>query len=730
MLNEDQINDLLDQWEDHAAKNPTASPAAFVASVCVGEPKEIANELLDKIEKLQRIMPLVARMGDREHSDGVSDIEPALEIAVGSEPFPGYVLNRKIAAGGYGEVWEATGPGDFTIAMKFVRLTGRGKVEQEALRIAKRARHPNLVVTHGAWILSGYLIIAMELADNTLFDEFEAVRSAGGQGIPREDLLRHMADAAAGIDYLNDPPEGLTGIQHRDIKPQNLLVVGGRTKVADFGIARIVQGQATGHTGAMTIAYAAPEFFEGKTTNRSDQYCLAVTYCYLLIGKLPFRGTDAEVMHGHLHMPPDLSGLPRTDRAVVRRAMAKKPEERWPSSDAFVSALINANPADAMVFRHVWTKKHALIASGCGLAVAIAYGSFYFARTSPGQAIDAQAFNDNQDQILLPVNSVKPTIKSSEFTEFTSGLGNSVADTIRGMDDLRESNQRIRESNGSDPMRNHSTSVTESLRSILTFRLSKEGAMFGTSNSKVDVVMEIDESHYANFVSDLSKLFEQNAVKKGRATVGISSTFSHYDAILRHDLFDSSLNDAIAESLQSEDQCVVVLANQVGESAWGEQDRSTRPRHGGHQIMKCDWFTVRDQEAEPLQLAFRRLRSLSISVSDPTDAQEFLRLPIRPFAWDSSRGIAKTDFLPGGPAGLVFSAGTGGGDVNLIGARGTYEKTLSRDPSSPVPLDCERVMFVFPGFFENGRFVSRVTLDTMQVNDPQKAKVVVEASAR
>ncbi len=727
MLNEDQINDLLDQWEDHAAKNPTASPATFVANVCVGESTEIANELLDKIEKLQRIMPLVARLGDPEHSDGVIDAAHEIEIAVGSEPFPGYVLNCKIAAGGYGEVWEATGPGDFTLAMKFVRLAGRGTVEQEALKIAKRARHPNLVVTHGAWILSGYLIIAMELADNTLFDEFEAIHSAGGQGIPREALLRHMADAAAGIDYLNDPPEGLTGIQHRDIKPQNLLVVGGRTKVADFGIARIVQGQVTGHTGAMTIAYAAPEFFEGKTTNRSDQYSLAVTYCYLLTGKLPFRGTDAEVMHGHLHKPPDLSGLPRTDRAVVRRAMAKKPEERWPSSNAFVSALMYANASDAMVLRHVWTKKHALIASGCGLAVAIAYGSFYFAHTSPGQAIDAQAFNDNQDQSLLPVNSMTPTIISSEFTEFTSGIRNSVADTIRGMDDLREPNQRIRESNGSDLMRNHSTSVTESLRSILAFRLSKVGAVSGTSNSNVDVVvMEIDESRYANFVIDLSKLLEQNAVTKGRATVGISSTFSHYDTILRHDLFDSSLNDAIAASLQSEDQCVIVLAKQVGESAWGEQDRSATPRHGGYQIMDCDWFAVTNQEAEPLQLAFRRLRSLSISVSDPTDSQDFLRLPIRPFAWDSSRGRAKTQFLPGGPAGAVFSSGMGGGDLNLIGARGFYEKTLSRYPDSPVPLDGERVMVVLPGFFENGRFVSQVTLDTVQVHDPQKASVVVD----
>lgn len=664
MSNEDQINDLLDQWEDHVATNPLASPAAFVASVCVGEATGLANELLDKIEKLQRIMPLVARMGEPVRSDGQLNVEPEINIGIGSEPVPGYILQRKIGAGGYGEVWQASGPGEFAIALKFVRLEGRGTVEREALKIAKRARHPNLVVTQGAWVVGGYLIVAMELAERTLFDVFEAARHAGGQGIPREELLLHMVDAAAGIDCLNDPPDGLTGIQHRDIKPQNLLIVGGRTKVADFGIARIIHGQVTGHTGALTVAYAAPEFFENKTTNRSDQYSLAVTYCYLLTGKLPFHGSDAEVMHGHLHKPPDLSGLPRTDRAVVNRAMAKKPEDRWPSCEQFVRALESHEQGFSNHRIQDWKKISLwVIAVVCLCVATLAFGFW-----------------------SLQTDSKLATIAN---------------------------------------MQNDAGSVSESLASILAFRLKNSDSVPKMAKSRVDVVMEIDESYYSSFVSSLSDLLEPAALKQGRATVGISSTFSFFHAILRHDLLDASLNDAIEEALQSEDKCVVVLAKQVGESKWGEQNLSATPDHGGHQLMDCIWFTLQDHDAEPTQTAFRRLRSLSISIKDPTDDQDFLNLPILPFDWESSRRMSKTQLLPGGPIGFVFSSGSGGGDLCVLGARTFYEGRLSDHPEAPTPLEWERVMIVYPGFFVRGQFVEQVTVGTMSVNDPRKANVVI-----
>src|SRR5207247_1994324 len=115
----------------------------------------------------------------------------------------------------------------------------------------------------------------------------------GEIGIPVGELLEYFREAAKGIDYLNEPrhrmPTGeAVGIQHRDIKPQNLLLCGGSVKVADFGLARMLQHSVTAHTGSLTMTYAAPEFFSGQTSNQSDQYSLAVTYCHLRACKLPF----------------------------------------------------------------------------------------------------------------------------------------------------------------------------------------------------------------------------------------------------------------------------------------------------------------------------------------------------------------------------------------------------------------------------------------------------------
>ena len=86
-------------------------------------------------------------------------------------------------------------------------------------------------------------------------------------------------------------------------------------------------------------AYAAPEFFRGQTSDQSDQYALAVTYCQLRGGRLPFEGNQEQVMAGHLMHPPDLTMLPEAERPVVARALAKKPAERWPNCRAFVEAL-------------------------------------------------------------------------------------------------------------------------------------------------------------------------------------------------------------------------------------------------------------------------------------------------------------------------------------------------------------------------------------------------------
>jgi formylglycine-generating enzyme required for sulfatase activity len=253
----------------------------------------------------------------------------------GSRPVPDYELMNQLGRGGFGEVWKAKGPGGFAVALKFIRLGNKaGAVELRSLEVMKNIRHPNLLDVFGAWQREGFLIVAMQLADRSLLDRLAEATAAGLPGIPPVELLEYMRDAARGIDHLNT-----LAIQHRDIKPHNLLLVGNGVRVGDFGLAKLVEHSVTGHSGAMTAAYAAPEFASNQTSKQSDQYSLAVSYCQLRSGRFPFDGSFIQVMLGHATQPPDLTMLPEAERPVVARALAKKPGERWPSCRAFVDAL-------------------------------------------------------------------------------------------------------------------------------------------------------------------------------------------------------------------------------------------------------------------------------------------------------------------------------------------------------------------------------------------------------
>lgn len=263
----------------------------------------------------------------------------------GVEPVPGYRLVERLGRGGFGEVWKALGPGGVPVALKVVALEGGGEVEQRALGVIKAIRHPHLLPVFGIWQRGDRLIVAMELGERTLLDRYKEAVGQGFAGIPAPEIHEHFADAARGLDYLNEPRHGSSdgsgamAVQHRDIKPQNILLVGGCAKVADFGLARALEGSTSGHSGGMTPTYAAPEFFAGRTSSQSDQYSLAVTYCHLRGGRPPFTGSIEEVMNGHVSRPPDLSMLPESERPAVARALAKDPKDRWPSCRAFVEAL-------------------------------------------------------------------------------------------------------------------------------------------------------------------------------------------------------------------------------------------------------------------------------------------------------------------------------------------------------------------------------------------------------
>ncbi len=248
---------------------------------------------------------------------------------------PDYELVRRLGKGGYGEVWQARGPGGLDFALKFIPLEAQGShLEVRALEVMKSIRHPNLVGLSGIWQRDNVLILAMELCDRSLQERLNETLDKKQTGVPANELLKYMRDAACGLDALH-----AKGVQHRDVKPLNLLLMQGGVKVADFGLAKVLDRTAASHTGALTVAYAAPEFFKGTTSQQSDQYSLAATYVHLRTGHTLYGGGYHQIVYGHLEGVPQLTELGEAERAVVVRALAKEPSHRWPNCAAFIEAL-------------------------------------------------------------------------------------------------------------------------------------------------------------------------------------------------------------------------------------------------------------------------------------------------------------------------------------------------------------------------------------------------------
>ncbi len=263
------------------------------------------------------------------------------------EPIPGYRLYERVGAGGYGEVWSAEAPGELVKAVKFVYgylNEERASREMKALQRIKGVRHPFILSLERIEIVDGHLLIVTELADCSLKDRFEVCHQAGQPGIPRDELLSHLRDAADALDYMNERH----GLQHLDVKPENLLLVGGRIKVADFGLVKDMEETSASMMGGLTPLYAPPEVFDGRPSRRSDQYSLAIVYQEMLTGVLPFPGkTAAQLAAQHLSAQPRLTNLTNEDRTVIARALAKNPEERFTNCRELVDALIHGGTAPA-----------------------------------------------------------------------------------------------------------------------------------------------------------------------------------------------------------------------------------------------------------------------------------------------------------------------------------------------------------------------------------------------
>jgi eukaryotic-like serine/threonine-protein kinase len=227
------------------------------------------------------------------------------------------------------------------------------RFRREARALAQ-LNHPNIVTVIGRGEFEGRQFIVFEHVDG---ETLKSLIDREGP-LPVDRALTLVHQVARGLAFAHEQ-----GVVHRDVKPHNVLIdEDGVAKVTDFGIARSIDpADGLTETGTLlgTSEYIAPEQASGQRVDeRSDQYSLATVLYELLTGEPPYTGENfLAVAMKHIREPvpnvrdmrPDVS--PRLD-AIVARAMAKRPEDRFPSTEAMMAALEAARtgteaPSDA-----------------------------------------------------------------------------------------------------------------------------------------------------------------------------------------------------------------------------------------------------------------------------------------------------------------------------------------------------------------------------------------------
>ena len=292
-------------------------------------------------ELAYRLTPDLAYKAARSMVGGTRLDMPALETLGKHE------IRRRLGRGAMGTVYEGWDPIiQRRVAIKTVRLPEADDDEtaEEIARFRREAQaagglnHPNIVGVFDYGETADLAYIVMEYVDGpqlkSLLDKNER--------FPLPQIVRIMEDLLAGLQYSHE-----RGVVHRDIKPANLmLTLTGQAKIADFGIARIESSSMT-QAGTIlgTPAYMSPEQFMGQVVDaRSDIYSSGVLLFQLLTGERPFDGSMSSIMQKALQTeapPPSRISMtvPRQFDAVVARAMAKRPEDRFSTANEFLAAI-------------------------------------------------------------------------------------------------------------------------------------------------------------------------------------------------------------------------------------------------------------------------------------------------------------------------------------------------------------------------------------------------------
>ena len=258
-----------------------------------------------------------------------------------------YRLEERIQAGAMSEVWTAFDLElERPVVLKLLgATTDRVRFEREGRAVAALS-HPNVCRLYDLGEWEGRPFIVLEYLPGGSLED----RLRPGEPLPDDQTAQIVAELAAALAHAHE-----RGLVHRDVKPSNILFDDeGNAKLADFGIARVLDASTLTEAGTMvgTAAYISPEQARAEpVTPATDVYATGVVLYRLLTGRLPFEAeAPLELALKHVNEEPvPISELrpdaPPALERVATWALAKRPEDRPPDGAALLAALAQGAPA-------------------------------------------------------------------------------------------------------------------------------------------------------------------------------------------------------------------------------------------------------------------------------------------------------------------------------------------------------------------------------------------------
>jgi hypothetical protein len=241
----------------------------------------------------------------------------------GDRPLEGYTIQRAAGRGGFGEVYYAISDSGRQVAIKTVQ--NHEQIELRGIKQCMNLKSPHLVsIFDVKYNDKGQPFVIMEFVSGMSLRD---LLNEHPSGVGEQKAAFFLREIAKGLSHLHE-----CGIVHRDLKPGNIFYENGYVKIGDYGLTKAIStSQHSGQTITVgTVHYMAPEIGEGKYDCSIDIYALGILFYEMLTGNVPFFGASpAEILMKHMKAEPDLDGVDETFARVIKKALAKNPDERY-----------------------------------------------------------------------------------------------------------------------------------------------------------------------------------------------------------------------------------------------------------------------------------------------------------------------------------------------------------------------------------------------------------------